>query len=80
MTHLQMRAKLYSRSHKGQDRRAGGLSVVINEKPGGNPQFSLILVQYSGAFEATLRMVGDCLRRVLVAASQEPQKGGIEKC
>jgi hypothetical protein len=40
MTNLQMRAKLYSRSHKGQDRGAGGFSVVINEKPGGNPQFS----------------------------------------
>jgi hypothetical protein len=69
MTDLQMRAKLYSCSHKGQDRGAGGVSVVINEKPGGNPQFSPILVQYSGAFEATLRMEGDCSRRVRAAAS-----------
>jgi hypothetical protein len=41
MTHLQIRGKLYSCSRKGQDRGAGGLLVVINEKPGGNPQFSL---------------------------------------
>jgi hypothetical protein len=58
MTHLQMRAKLRSRSHKGQDRGAGRLSVVINEKPGGNPQFSLILIQYAGAFQVTSRMGG----------------------
>jgi hypothetical protein len=68
MTDLQMRAKLCSRSRKGQDRGAGGLLVVINEKPGGNPQFSLILVQYSGASEATRRMEGEYLRRVRVAA------------
>jgi hypothetical protein len=74
MTNLQMRAKLYSRNRKGQDRGAGGVSVVINEKPGGNPQFSLILVQYSGAFEATLRMEGDYLPRVLVAALRNSKR------
>jgi hypothetical protein len=74
MTNLQMRAKLYSRSRKGQDRGGGGLLVVINEKPGGNPQFCLILVQYCGTFQATRRMEGDYLRRVLVAARRTSKR------
>jgi hypothetical protein len=45
VTYIQIRAELYSCSQKGQDTGGGRLSVAMNEKPGGNEQLFMILVQ-----------------------------------